>query len=1030
MISLTTKKRARLLPFLFGFLPAVFCSDITHAQSAEVPVTGFNADFVADGTDSLASVSTTATFGNYVVVSSTFGTGATACGTAANTLPANNQVTSTNTTNNTGITYTLQPYGNGAATHNNTLNVIAGSSGTFTLVTPVSAGVLYLVGMGNGSFTATINYTDSTTETVAGLSMPDWCSGAATYRLTGAVLNRIRVDQTNCGTCPYLFEVPVAISPANFSKTIASITINNTGANPIFIFAVGKKDPCTTPAAPTALSFGTPTYTSISGSFTASGATNYLVVRYPSGSMPTAPVDFTTYSAGMSLGTGTVVSAGNTTGFTATGLSTQTTYDFYVYGYNGGACAGPVYSTMTLMGSQATAFCAAITSTTPDTICAGMQAGLQATPDAGSTIKWYSNATGGTALATANSFTTPALNATTNYYAEASKIVPEGFAGKTQGGGTSNSAQFGLQFNALTNIKIDSVAVWVGGNGQIAIEVRNGTNTTLMQKTVQITNSGGTPGTPVKIYVPLNFNVQAGTNYRLVTGTSNGVAMLRESTGVTGFPYTIPDVISLTASISSNGTSILSNRYYYFYEVHVSTACTNPTRQAVTATVTEATVDVTAATPNMNCGATAVSITSNSAVTWTMEGGNLYTDSAATMPYTTGTATTDVFGKAVNNRYVKGTYILDGCSFADSVLVTVSNPAVAPMLANNTGAINTDSSIVSNTAADLHNADCELIARLTPAGSSPVAGWLTGKAIMDGSVQNTATGPYVTRHFELTPKANAAGSSAMVTLYFTQAEFDAYNTYVTTNGMNAVHPLLPASPAESGNTANIWIDKFNAASGSPGPANNNSVIVIAPTSVTWETANNWWAVTFLSTGFSGFFLHTNVTQTPLPVNWIATSATLNRQKQAVINWSVAEKEATGYRIQKSVDGNKFENLATVNSKGNGNHTYSYMEESILNGKAWYRIVQTGKDGREDYSRIMELQNSSIYGRISIYPNPAKHVLTVETETVAVYGIYDLQGKAVMKGNLQSGKNTLNVSGLAKGFYTIKIGDYNQKIVLQ
>jgi hypothetical protein len=169
---------------------------------------------------------------------------------------------------------------------------------------------------------------------------------------------------------------------------------------------------------------------------------------------------------------------------------------------------------------------------------------------------------------------------------------------------------------------------------------------------------------------------------------------------------------------------------------------------------------------------------------------------------------------------------------------------------------------------------------------------------------------------------------------------------------------------------------------------------------------------------------------PLPVTWNNVSAMLNRQKQAVINWSVSEKEIAEYLVQKSTDGVKFENIATVNSKGNGNNTYGYAEVTALKGKAWYRIVQVDKDGKEDYSRIMELQNSSIYGRISIYPNPATQILTVETEAVAAYSIYDLQGKVVLKGNLQSGKNILNISGIAKGFYTIKIGDYNQKIVLQ
>jgi PKD repeat protein len=44
---------------------------------------------------------------------------------------------------------------------------------------------------------------------------------------------------------------------------------------------------------------------------------------------------------------------------------------------------------------------------------------LEATASTGGTIKWYANATGGAALVTGNSFTTPSISATTTYYVAA-----------------------------------------------------------------------------------------------------------------------------------------------------------------------------------------------------------------------------------------------------------------------------------------------------------------------------------------------------------------------------------------------------------------------------------------------------------------------------------------------------------------------------------------------------------------------------------------------------------------------------------
>jgi gliding motility-associated-like protein len=71
---------------------------------------------------------------------------------------------------------------------------------------------------------------------------------------------------------------------------------------------------------------------------------------------------------------------------------------------------------------------------TPDSlaICPGGTATFNvSSPVAGVTYSWYTTATGGTAIATGNSFTTPAISATTNYYIGASNTAT-GCAGTTR----------------------------------------------------------------------------------------------------------------------------------------------------------------------------------------------------------------------------------------------------------------------------------------------------------------------------------------------------------------------------------------------------------------------------------------------------------------------------------------------------------------------------------------------------------------------------------------------------------------------
>ncbi|RYF87084.1 MAG: T9SS type A sorting domain-containing protein [Chitinophagaceae bacterium] len=115
--------------------------------------------------------------------------------------------------------------------------------------------------------------------------------------------------------------------------------------------------PCTAPASqPSALTFGTVGSSSIAGSFSATTADEYLVVRSTSSTLSASPANGTAYSPGNTLGGGTVVSSGPLTNFSANGLTPGTTYYFFVFAQNSQNCtAGPAYNTVSpLTGSAGT----------------------------------------------------------------------------------------------------------------------------------------------------------------------------------------------------------------------------------------------------------------------------------------------------------------------------------------------------------------------------------------------------------------------------------------------------------------------------------------------------------------------------------------------------------------------------------------------------------------------------------------------------------------------------------------------------
>jgi len=103
------------------------------------------------------------------------------------------------------------------------------------------------------------------------------------------------------------------------------------------------------------------------------------------------------------------------------------------------ACNGvPGYTSPATIG-----FSNSIVSTTPGLRCGTGTATAGATGSAGTTIKWYANASGGSALGTGTNFTTPSITATTTYYAGAETYV----AGALPvGAGGTNSITVGQSF--------------------------------------------------------------------------------------------------------------------------------------------------------------------------------------------------------------------------------------------------------------------------------------------------------------------------------------------------------------------------------------------------------------------------------------------------------------------------------------------------------------------------------------------------------------------------------------------------------
>lgn len=140
----------------------------------------------------------------------------------------------------------------------------------------------------------------------------------------------------------------------------------------------------------------------------------------------------------------------------------------------------------------------------------------------------------------------------------------------------------------------------------------------------------------------------------------------------------------------------------------------------------------------------------------------------------------------------------------------------------------------------------------------------------------------------------------------------------------------------------------------------------------------------------------NYTYAALPVTLTSfTGEIKNRSIQ--LAWATATEFNNAYfDIQRSADSRQWHTIGSV--AGNGTslqaHTYSFTDDAPLSGLNFYRLVQTDRDGKTNYSPIIRIK-MDVTGEVLVFPNPVIHdeifLEFSEHQEETTARLYDSQG---------------------------------------
>jgi photosystem II stability/assembly factor-like uncharacterized protein len=202
-----------------------------------------------------------------------------------------------------------------------------------------------------------------------------------------------------------------------------------------------------------------------------------------------------------------------------------------------------------------------------------------------------------------------------------------------------------------------------------------------------------------------------------------------------------------------------------------------------------------------------------------------------------------------------------------------------------------------------------------------------------------------------------------------------------------------------------------------------------------------------SNGNVGFGVGNNVTSfsqfqaayigTPLSVDWLSFTPQV-LDKKVNVQWRVFQQNTSHFILEKSKNGVDFQSLTRENAKsGDGEFSYSYVDENPFVGTNYYRITEVAKDGRKNKSVIKVILINALADVAMIYPNPSTEGQRINIKTtlsdVYTLKIYNVEGKEVFKSQFLGEQNELPTP-FAKGmyFYEIKSDTYkgNGKFVVE
>ncbi|HEY0433960.1 MAG TPA: PQQ-dependent sugar dehydrogenase, partial [Chitinophagaceae bacterium] len=350
--------------------------------------------------------------------------------------------------------------------------------------------------------------------------------------------------------------------------------------------------------------------------------------------------------------------------------------------------------------------------------------------------------------------------------------------------------------------------------------------------------------------------------------------------------------------------------------------------------------------------------------------------------------------------------------------VSVSDPAGNTIVNGNTVTIDNTN---NNLWVPITGSDGNIMAEINANGNN--LGAVTTKVYKNTSAIRNANGVrYLDRNYTITPTTQP-GTPVSIRLYFSKAEFDALDA----DPMSGVTAITDMKVLKNQDAAEAAI--------------SSNTTLVTPTYQGAQGAAGYVLQADISSFSSFFFASSNII---LPLKLVSFKAAL-RNNAGDLQWVTTNEVSTAnFILERSIDGQSFQKIATVPAKGNINlNNYSYTDNDAAyqsSNTIYYRLKMVDDDGSYIYSNVVTITLPLVAGKVVVFPNPASNqvmiTVALQSDSKVKWHLSDNAGHIVNHNSaqLRKGKNSfsIDVSNLSSGIYFFRItgGGIDEKIKLE